>query len=88
MHKSTTEIVYEFVRDFKERKGIAPSLREIATGCYLSRTTVQHHLMRLEAWGWVIVLPGTARGIVVLERTENRSRQPHPAPEDPETEEG
>ena len=40
--------------------------------------------MRLEAWGWVIVLPGVARGIVVLERKAKRTRQPQPAEDDSE----
>jgi SOS-response transcriptional repressor LexA len=86
MHRSTTEIIYEFVCDYKDQRGVAPSLREIAKACYLSRTTVQHHLMRLEAWGWIIVLPGVARGIVILERNERRARQPQPAEEIPKQE--
>ncbi len=84
MHKSTTEVVYEFICAYKEQEGIAPSIREIATGCYLSTPTVRYQLMRLEAWGWVTVLPGKARGIVVLERKGKKVRQP--AHEDPDPE--
>lgn len=72
MHRSTTEIVYDFICEYKDREGLVPSLREIAKGCYLSHTTAQYHLMRLEAWGWLMVVPGKARGIVLLERKERR----------------
>ena len=88
MHKSTTEIIYEFICEYKEREGVAPSLREIAKGCYLSHTTAQYHLSRLEAWGWVIVLPGKARGIVVLERKARRTRQHLQVEHDPDSKEG
>ncbi len=86
MHKSTTEVVYEFIRDYKEREGLAPSIREIAKGCYLSLPTVQYHLLRLEAWGWLRLLPGKARGIVLLDRQERHPRPRRAA--DPETEDG
>jgi SOS-response transcriptional repressor LexA len=82
MHKSTTELVYEFIRDYTQREGIAPSLRDIAEGCYLSHSTARYQLLRLEACGWILVLPGKARGIVLLERTE---KPPRPA-DDPEAE--
>jgi SOS-response transcriptional repressor LexA len=74
MHRSTTEIVYEFICEYKDREGVAPSLREIAKGCFLSPSTAQYHLMRLEAWGWLTVLPGKARGIVLLERKASRAK--------------
>lgn len=83
MHQSTTEIVYEFIRDYTQREGIAPSLRDIAAGCYLSHSTARYQLLRLEVWGWIMVLPGKARGIVLLERTE---RPPRPS-DDHETSE-
>jgi SOS-response transcriptional repressor LexA len=74
MHGSTTEIVYKFIQDYIQREGIAPSIREIAEGCYLGRSTVQRHLDRLAAWGWIIQRPGRARGIVLVDRPAASSR--------------
>jgi SOS-response transcriptional repressor LexA len=88
MERSTTEIVYEFIRDYIERVGVAPSIREIADGCFISRASAHYHLSRLDAWGWVMVLPGTARGIVLLEPQKGRAKQRLPVHEDPERERG
>jgi SOS-response transcriptional repressor LexA len=74
MHNATTEEVYKFIQDYINREGIAPSIREIAEGCYLGRSTVQRHLDRLAIWGWIIQRPGRARGIVVVERPDGSDR--------------
>jgi SOS-response transcriptional repressor LexA len=73
MHNSTTEVVYQFIQDYMEREGIAPSIREIAEACYMGRSTVQRHLDRLAAWGWIIQRPGRARGIVLVDRSKSTS---------------
>jgi len=45
----TTEQVFQYVLAFKQANdGNAPSLREIADGCNLSRSAVQYHLTSLE----------------------------------------
>jgi SOS-response transcriptional repressor LexA len=75
MHNSTTEVVYKFIQDYIHQEGIAPSIREIAEGCYLGRSTVQRHLDRLASWGWIIQRPGRARGIVVVKRPDESDRQ-------------
>jgi SOS-response transcriptional repressor LexA len=73
MHNSTTEAVYQFIQEYIRREGIAPSIREIAKGCYLGHSTVQRHLDRLAAWGWIIQRPGRARGIVLVDRSKSTS---------------
>jgi SOS-response transcriptional repressor LexA len=67
MHSSTTEVVYEFIRQYHEREGLPPTIREIADACYIGRSTVQRHLDRLAGWGWIILLPGRARGILLVD---------------------
>lgn len=79
MHTSTTEAVYKFICEYWEQEGSAPSIREIAAACYLGRSTVQRHLDRLAAWGWIIQRPGRARGIVLVDR-ENEPDRPKPSP--------
>jgi SOS-response transcriptional repressor LexA len=73
MRNATTEAVYDFIHDYVQRDGVAPSIREIADGCYLGRSTVQRHLDRLAIWGWVVLLPGRARGIVLVDRERERN---------------
>jgi SOS-response transcriptional repressor LexA len=73
MHHSTTEAVYAFIEAYIQNEGLAPSIREIAAGCHLSRATVPYHLNRLDAWGWIVLLPGKARGIVLVDKERERS---------------
>ncbi len=73
MGSSTTKAVYAFIQDYMQREGSAPTIREIAEACYLGRSTVQRHLDRLAAWGWIIQRPGRARGIVLVDRQAESS---------------
>lgn len=68
MHNSTTEVVYAFIWKYWQQEGTAPSIREIAQNCYLGRSTVQRHLDRLAAWGWIIQRHGRARSIILTDR--------------------
>lgn len=43
-----TEEVYELIMEGIKEEGQAPSQREIAAACHISRPTVQMHLKRLE----------------------------------------
>jgi SOS-response transcriptional repressor LexA len=45
------EDVYLFIKTYFEREDIAPSQREIAAACHLSKTAVQVQLKRLETAG-------------------------------------
>ncbi|CAG0994087.1 hypothetical protein ARNL5_03481 [Anaerolineae bacterium] len=49
----STEQVYAFIRDYIGQNNFAPSVRDIAKGCYLSVSAVLRHLDRLEAWGHI-----------------------------------
>lgn len=59
----TSSKIYDFIRKTIEAEGIAPSVREIADSCYLSKTTVIYHLILLESRGRITRIPGKARGI-------------------------
>ncbi len=58
-----TELVYRFIRKYINENGFAPTLREIADGCFMGRSSVMRHLDRLDAWGLIIRDPGKARGM-------------------------
>lgn len=46
-----TDEVYRFIESYLQDQGIAPSVREIAAGCFLSVSTVRFYLTRLEMQG-------------------------------------
>ncbi len=52
MGSETRERVLQFIRTFREKKGYAPTVREIAEGCRISSpSVVQYHLNSLEDEG-------------------------------------
>jgi SOS-response transcriptional repressor LexA len=77
--KEDTDRVYEFVRSYIKERRVAPSHREIAEGCYMSRSSVQRHLDLLAAYGKVVREVGLARGLWLPDENEdenNGRRQP------------
>ncbi len=66
MRKPSIIVIYEFLQMYIERYHYPPSIREIASGCYLSTTTVAYHLDQLEAQGRIRRRRGRARGITVI----------------------
>lgn len=66
----STEQVYAFIRDYIGQNNFAPSVRDIAQGCYLSVSAVLRHLDKLEAWGYITREPGVARSISLTHREE------------------
>lgn len=62
------EQVYAFLCDFEREHRFAPSVREIAQGCYISRSTASRYLDRLEALGWIEREINIARGIRLLKQ--------------------
>ena len=65
--KEDTARVLEYVRLYiSERNGVAPSMREIANGCFISVSQVATHLEILEAYGVIRRTPGRARAIWLL----------------------
>jgi DNA-binding MarR family transcriptional regulator len=62
--KEDTARVLEYLRlVINERNGAAPSMREIANGCYMAVSQVSTHLEILEAYGLIRRAPGRARAI-------------------------
>ena len=62
-----------FIKTYKERRGVAPSFREIGQGCGLASTSVVgYHLWRLEAAEKIVRLKGVSRGILLRSEAEER----------------
>lgn len=57
------EQVYQFIVAYIDEHGNNPTLREIAAGCYIGRSTTYRFLDKLEAQGRIIREPGQARSI-------------------------
>ena len=54
MGSETREKVFQFIRRFRDKKGYAPTVREIADGCKISSpSVVQYHLDSLEQEGLI-----------------------------------
>ncbi|MEO8611651.1 MAG: hypothetical protein ABI690_27375 [Chloroflexota bacterium] len=75
MNTDTTEMVYRFIVEYIETKGISPSQREIAEGCYVARSAVIRHLDRLEAWGRIIRDPNKARSLHLPKKSLENEHQ-------------
>lgn len=57
--------VFEFIVAYKrDHDGLAPSVKEIALACYLSESTVKHHLHMLERTNRIRVLGRRAIEVV------------------------
>lgn len=83
-HSAQTEAVYAFIRDYVWQEGYAPSIREIAQGCRLGRTTVLYHLHRLVQWRLIRRSPGKARTIILVDsdnQVSGHRTQPEPTPD-------
>lgn len=61
----TEGVVLEYVRDYKTVNGFAPTMYEIAEGCYMSRTCVRNYLYRLQDKGYIQYNPNKRRSIIV-----------------------
>lgn len=62
-----TRRVYDYVADYIERVGWAPTVREIARACYMSHATVLKHLSLLEAWEYIRRDPEKVRAMCLVE---------------------
>ena len=60
--------VLAFLIAYHDERGFAPTLREIAAGCYISLGDVFYHLNFLEMRGWIERIAGGPRSIRVLRR--------------------
>lgn len=61
------EIVYSFIVNYIHQQGYSPSLREIAAGCTIGRSTASRYVDKLEAQQRVIRDEGKARSIRLLD---------------------
>lgn len=65
----TRQRILQFIREFAEDKGYAPTIRDILRGCNISSTAVvQHHLNILEREGYIDRDPKVFRSIQLPER--------------------
>ena len=74
---SVTRAVYDYIIEYRRKKGYPPTLREIAEGCYIAHSTIYHHLGILEGLRWIFREYNTPRGIQIGENAPD-----YEAPED------
>jgi SOS-response transcriptional repressor LexA len=67
MLKERVDCVYDFIRQYLSNYSFAPSIREIAEGCYISSSYVLRCLDVLEAQERLTREPGKARSIRLRE---------------------
>jgi repressor LexA len=66
---STRERILNFIRQFLNEKGYAPTVRDIAKGCNISTpSVVQHHLNKLEETGQIHRDPTVFRSIQLTDQ--------------------
>ena len=64
------EKVWHFICDFNHQFGYPPALREIADHAFMSRPNLYRYLDYLEAEGRISREPGVARGITILQESD------------------
>ncbi|MCA0456135.1 MAG: hypothetical protein LCI00_19310 [Chloroflexi bacterium] len=67
MRYQTTHEIYQFLWDYYQEHGFAPTYREIAESCFIAHTGVASHLDRLTRWGWITREEGKARSMRPLQ---------------------
>lgn len=68
-HSQTRQRILQFIHDFVEERGYAPTVRDIVKGCNLSSTAVvQHHLNVLDREGLIDRDPKVFRSIQLPDR--------------------
>lgn len=70
MDPQDVECVYEYLRQCARQRQLPPTYREIARHCLLSTGSVTRQLDRLELQGRIRREHGKARGIILLDPTE------------------
>jgi len=69
MSSPTRERILNFIRQFLDKRGYAPTVRDIAKGCDISTpSVVQHHLNKLEDEGHIRRDPTVFRSIQLTDR--------------------
>jgi len=76
MGSQTREKILQFIRRFREKKGYAPTVREIAEGCKISSpSVVQYHLDSLEQHGLISRVREKFRSINLTKEKNAEDRQ-------------
>lgn len=65
MDEKLAQEIFRFIDITLETTGQAPSQREIAEGCYVSKGTVSKYLRHLETLGWIGRHPNIQRNIYI-----------------------
>ena len=60
--------IMAFINRYRAERGYPPSMDDICLGTGLTKTTVRHHLLRLEHDGKIERVRGIARGLRLKER--------------------
>lgn len=60
--------ILEFVVDYWAENGIAPTIREVASGVGLHVSSAHHHILALERVGLLVSTPGTMRSLRVVQQ--------------------
>ena len=69
--------ILRFIREFIDRKGYPPTVRDILHSCNISSpAVVQHHLKVLENQGHISREPGIRRSITLADREARGSKVP------------
>jgi SOS-response transcriptional repressor LexA len=63
MDDTTTQAIFDFIGDYIQQRGYAPNVREIGKACFVSHSSVNQFLIKLEAIGLIRRDPHVARGI-------------------------
>jgi SOS-response transcriptional repressor LexA len=71
MDDSTTELVYIYICTYIEDRQMSPTYREIAKGCFISKSAVEKQLIQLEAQNRIQRIPGASRSIRPLQNDDD-----------------
>jgi DNA-binding MarR family transcriptional regulator len=61
------EAIYSFIKTYREENRKSPTIREIASACFVSVGTVIRYLDKLELTGRIQREPNQARSIILVE---------------------
>ena len=67
MENSTTDDVYNYIKVYIADNQIAPSYHEISKGCFIGKSSVEKHLMKLESENRIQRIPRVPRSIRLIE---------------------
>ena len=65
-----TETIYNFISEYIQREGFAPTYREIAESCNCAAATVAYHIRGLAARGRIVRAPGRARSVTLVSKKQ------------------